>query len=154
SGPHTVQGQTPLNMRWFGYDAKSVSGYWGALESAERSAEQRFLKLDLLFPVFYGGALAFSLVTASAMLGKPAHAGWVIAPVVVTVVADWVENLVQLNQLRNYIERGEEGLVAGWIKLASTATIVKLIFFSISGLTLVTLLTLVVIKIMSTKSVP
>ena len=96
--------------------------------------------MDLVFPTLYGTALAVSLVTASAMLGSPVHVAWVVAPVVVTVLADWVENLVQLDQLRNYIESGETGLVARWIHVASTATIIKLLFFSISSLALLVLL--------------
>lgn len=140
SGRPTVEDQKPLNQRWFGYDTKAVNGYWSALDKPGRRAEQRFLELDLVFPTLYGTALAVSLVTASAMLGSPVHVAWVVAPVVVTVLADWVENLVQLDQLRNYIESGETGLVARWIHVASTATIIKLLFFSISSLALLVLL--------------
>ena len=140
SGRPTVEGQKPLNQRWFGYDTKAVDGYWGALDTPGHRAEQRFLELDLVFPTLYGTALAVSLLTASAMLGGPVPVAWVVAPVVVTVVADWVENLVQLDQLRNHIESGEKGLVTRWIRVASTATIVKLLFVSISSLALLALL--------------
>ena len=136
SGPHTVDGQTPLNQRWLGYDAGAAAGYWKALGEAGRlAAEPRFLELDLVFPTLYGTAFAVSLVTASAKLGCPLHVAWVIAPVVVTVIADWVENLVQLDQLRDVT-----ALDPKWIRVASTATIVKLLFFSISSLALIVLL--------------
>jgi hypothetical protein len=138
SGRHTVSNQKPLNHR-LGYDTNAVDRYWGGLDLPGRLAEQRFLELDLVFPVLYGTALAVSLLTASAMLHGRIHAAWLIAPVVVTVVADWVENLVQLAQLQNYIESGKKGLAAGWIHLASAATIVKLVFFSISSLAVLAL---------------
>jgi hypothetical protein len=143
SGPHTVDGQKPLNQRWLGYDADDVAGYWSALGEARRLAEQRFLQLDLVFPTLYGTAFAVSLVTASAKLGCPLHVGWVIAPVVVTVIADWVENLVQLDQLRDYVTSDKKDVTAldpKWIRVASAATIVKLFFFSISALALLVLL--------------
>ena len=128
SGRHTVRDQKPLNQR-LGYDTKAVDRYWRELDTpARRRAEQRFLELDLVFPVCYGTALVVSLLTASAILGRPVRAAWLIVPVVVTVAADWVENLVQLDQLRSYINDGEKGLVPGWIHVASTATTVKLAF--------------------------
>jgi hypothetical protein len=145
SGRQTVNDQKPLNQR-LGYDTKAVERYWGALDPPARRAEQRFLELDLVFPVFYGTALAVSLLTASAMLGGRVHATWLIAPVGVTVVADWAENLVQLDQLRNYIEAGEKGLAPGWINVASTATAVKLLFFSISSLALLALLVTLILR--------
>ncbi|HMH48691.1 MAG TPA: hypothetical protein VK548_00550 [Candidatus Acidoferrum sp.] len=144
SGPHTVAGQKPLNQRWLGYNAEAVAGYWKALGEAGRlAAEPRFLELDLVFPTLYGTAFAVSLLTASAKLGCPLHVAWVIAPVVVTVIADWVENLVQLDQLRDYIKSDKKDVTAldpKWIRLASTATSVKLIFFVISSLALIVLL--------------
>lgn len=145
SGRQTVSDQKPLNQR-FGYDTRAADRYWAALDTAARRAEQQFLELDLVFPVFYGTALAVSLLAASAMLGGPVHAAWLIVPVIVTVVADWVENLVQLDQFRNYIEAGEKGLTPGWIHVASTATIVKLLFFSISSLALLALLVTLLLR--------
>lgn len=143
SGRRPLDDQKPLNQR-LGYDTKDVDRYWGALDKSARRAEQRFLEWDLLFPVFYGTALAVSLLTASATLGGRVRAAWLIVPVVVTVVADWTENLVQLEQFRNYIEVGEKGLAGGWIRVASTATIVKLLFFSISSLALLALLVMLI----------
>lgn len=140
SGRHTVDGQKPLNQRFLGYETREVDRYWGVLDTTARRAEQRFLELDLLFPTFYGTALGVSLLIASARLGRPVHAVWLIVSVVVTVVADWTENLVQLDQLRNYIGAGEKGLAAGWVRVASTATVVKLLFFSLSSLALLALL--------------
>jgi len=139
SGRHTTVNLKPLNQR-LGYDTQAVAQYWGAINSSGRRAEQRFLELDLVFPTLYGLALAISLLSASAMLRGSVHAAWFIVPVVVTVVADWIENLVHLDQLRNYIESGEKGLSAGWVQLASTATIVKLLFGGISFLVLFALL--------------
>ena len=87
SGRQTVPNQKPLNQR-LGYDTEAVDRYWGALDPPARRAEQRFLELDLVFPVFYGTALAVSLLIASAMLGGPVHPVWLIVPVVLTVGAD------------------------------------------------------------------
>ena len=142
SGRRFVTGQKPLNQR-LGYDLKAVDRYWRALDRPARRAEQRFLTLDLVFPIFYGAALAASLLMASALLSGGTYAVWMVVPVLVTVVADWVENLVQLDQLRSYIESGEAGLAAGWIRLASGATIVKLLSFSISFRALLVVLALI-----------
>jgi hypothetical protein len=135
-----VNGQTPLNTRWRGYDTETVASYWGALDETGRRAEGRFLEFDLVFPTLYGGALAASLATASAMLGGPVHVAWLIAPVVVAMAADWVENLVQLEQLRKFVQSGKKGLAAGGIRLASAATMVKLLFSVIASLALLGLL--------------
>ena len=64
------------------------------------------------------------------MLGKTFSPVWLIGPAALTMIADWTENLVQLNQLRLYIESGKDGLEPRWIQIASVATIVKLFFFS------------------------
>lgn len=135
SGRRTVPKQKPLNGR-LGYDLDAVDRYWGALDKSGLEAEQRFLALDLIFPVFYGGALAASLLMASAMLERPLATAWLVVLVVVTVVADWRENLVQMEQLRRFIEAKRSGLVARRIRAASLATIVKLVFFSLSYLAL------------------
>lgn len=145
SGRPTVRDPKPLNQRWLGYGVSVVDVYWRALGPAGRKAELTFLKLDLLFPVFYGGTLAVSLLAASALVGGAIPALWLAVPVALGVVADWTENLTQLDQLQRYIQACEAGapgldaLAAGWIRVASIATIVKLVSFTVAALALVVL---------------
>jgi hypothetical protein len=131
--------QKPLQQR-LGYDAGAMTRYWGALDNTALRLEQHFLELDLAFPFLYGAAVSASLLIAWATLGRPFHPAWLIAPVAVTVFADWTENLVQLGQLRRYIEDGQVGLQPGWIQIASAATILKILFFSGASLFLVGLI--------------
>src|SRR5829696_2216965 len=59
-----------LNERVLGYDVSAVRSLWGALQCEPCSdgkpslldREQAALRLDLLFPVLYGAALAVSLL--------------------------------------------------------------------------------------------
>ena len=135
----------PLNQR-FGYDVGEVTRHWGALDDAAFGAEQRFLELDLVFPFLYGAALATSLLIGWATLGRPFHPAWLLAPVAVTMLADWTENLVQLGQLQHYREGGGAALQAGWIPVASTATILKLLFFYGSSLFILVLMGVMVVR--------
>lgn len=95
-------------------------------------SEQHFLKIDLFFPVFYGAALVTSLLMVWEMLGRPFSPAWILAPVAITAVADWTENLVQLAQLARFTN--DKPLQASWIQLASLATILKLVFFTLSSM--------------------
>jgi len=119
----------PLNQRLRGYDADKVNRYWGALDETALRSEQCFLELDLVFPFLYGAALFTSLLMAWVTLGRPFHPLWITVPVVVTVLADLTENLIQLGQFGRYIEASEASLQIGWIQVASTATVLKLLFF-------------------------
>jgi hypothetical protein len=122
------------------YDVGTVSRQWGKLQEAGLlSIERYFLELDLAFPFLYGGALAMSLLMAWASLGRPFSPAWLMAPIVVTVVADWTENLVQLAQLNRFQANGAAGLQAGWIGTASIATLLKLVFFCGSCLAVLSL---------------
>jgi hypothetical protein len=126
----------PLNQRFGGYDSAAVSRHWTILrEDNALDAERSFLKLDLVFPLLYGGALAASLLIAWQALGLPFGRAWLIAPVAVTVLSDWTENLVQLGQLRRFME--SKALQASLIQIASAATILKLLFFTVSFLMVV-----------------
>ncbi len=129
--------RTPLNQR-FGYDAAAVDRHWRAIADrpAALEAERLFLELDLVYPIFYGAALASSLLFAWSYLGRPFSPGWAIGPVAVMVIADWIENLVQLTRLRHYADEGIAALSGPWIQIASGATIVKLTCFGIIALVL------------------
>jgi hypothetical protein len=118
-----------LNMRLRGYDRTDVAQLWGVFDRRALDRERRFLQLDLLFPLFYGGAFLAALLRVWKDLGKPFSHAWLIAPVAITVVADWTENMIHLGQLRSYLEKGTEGLQAGWIQIASGATTAKILFF-------------------------
>jgi hypothetical protein len=115
----------PLNMRLNGYTRDDVQTFWKALGPGGRIIEEKFLRWDLFFPVAYGGALAASTLWLLAMVGKRRLVLWALLPVTVTVLADWVENVMQLQQLGRY-DSGVELQVEA-IRLASAATIVKLL---------------------------
>ena len=122
-------GAEPLNQRKRGYDVPDVIADWSERDLA---AERRFLIVDLLFPPVYGAAFAYSLYVAARYLGWSLE-WWHFAPIAVFVIADWIENSVQLAQLGRFVERqkagraaeGNAGLQEGWIRIASAATIIK-----------------------------
>ncbi|HEY3475236.1 MAG TPA: hypothetical protein VGK56_11545 [Anaerolineales bacterium] len=122
--------QTPLNMRLHGYDTTDAAQLWGILDERARDSERRFLQLDLLFPLFYGGAFLIALLRVWTDLGKPFSRVWLIAPVVIAVLTDWTENLIHLAQLELFVEKGKEGLHSVWIQIASAATTIKIVFFA------------------------
>jgi hypothetical protein len=115
----------PLNLRLH-YDVNRVDYFWGALGKSGQLAEQRFLEEDLTFPLIYGGALMLSL---GWMLWK-SELSWspwlVMLPVVLGMIGDWIENVIQLDQLQRYINAGKNGLDAGAIFRSSLATDIKL----------------------------
>ena len=116
-----------LNMRILGYDTNAVERHWSALDERALRSERRFLELDLIFPAFYGAALAFALWRAT---GAAFSRIWIIILVAITMIADWTENLTHLSQLHLYMESGPTGLQPEQIQIASVATIVKLLFFA------------------------
>jgi len=99
-----------------------------------------------VFPFLYGAALAGALLLAWVALGRPFHPLWFISPVVITALADWTENIVQLSQLQRYVEKGKSGLEAPWVQTASIATVLKLVFFSGASLLLVCLVVWMVLR--------
>lgn len=135
----------PINQRWFGYGSDTVKSYWCWLTPEGREAERKFLALDLLFPFFYGGALAASQWWVWMVLERPFHPAWIVAPLVMIMIADWLENLIQLAQLRHYVSSNEQDVQGLWIQVSSCATIVKLwltsgLYISLAGLILTMLL--------------
>ena len=126
---------TPLNRR-FGYDAVAVDRHWAALDASAREHERVFLLLDLIFPFLYGGAFAASLLIGWASLGRPFRPALLLGLVLVMVLADWGENLIQLDQLGRYASDGGSALQDGWIRLASAATMVKWLGVAGSTITL------------------
>src|SRR5262249_22963774 len=96
-------------------DTRAVDSYWKSLNIEGRGGERRFLELDLVFPFLYGGVFAAALLAAWIQLGRPCDPVWVVLPVIVTVVADWTENLVQLGQLGRY-QPDAATLDPGWIQ--------------------------------------
>ncbi len=129
----------PLNLRWFGYGTEAAMEFWAKLGEVGRQAEKRFLLLDLVFPLFYGGALAASLWWIWVTLGRPFHPAWIVAPLAMILTADWMENLIQLTQLRRYVSSNEGRIQDLWIQISSCATIIKLwltsgLYVSLAGL--------------------
>ncbi len=116
----------PLNMR-FHYDKAAAETYWEGFADVRR--ELVFLRLDLAFPLLYGGTLAASLWIAHNRLGLGFSPLWILAPVGLIVLADWTENLIQLDQLRKFLAKGSPAVQAGPIQVASAATASKLALF-------------------------
>jgi hypothetical protein len=145
--------QTPLNQRFLGYDRAAVQRHWGALAidppllRSERSA----LLLDLIFPLLYGAALVASLLLCRRWLQPPFDCGWLLLPVAIGVLADWTENLVQLKQIRRFqeAEAAPEALEDGWIRVASVATQVKLLFLGGSALILLILVLVLLFRMLA-----
>ena len=128
----------PLYSRFGGYDKDEVKLYWKALYPDAIKDEKRFLYLDLLFPLFYGSALITSILLAWIRLNRPLSLIWFILPVIITMLSDWNENLIQLQQIKRFHSLEElENLESEWISVASTATRFKLYFFVISYLLLI-----------------
>ena len=129
-----------LNMRFLGYDTDAVARHWGALDDRALQSERRFLELDLIFPTFYGAALSFALWRAWNAASVNYSPLWIIVLVAITMIGDWIENLIHLSQLRLYVENGKGSLQPGFIQVASAATSIKLFFF-MGALVLIVILT-------------
>lgn len=125
-GCREVDAKVPLNLRLCGYSAEDAGAHWRQLKDGQLDAERRFLEIDLVYPFLYGGAILAGLLLGRAWLGSPFEALWLVLPVALTAVADWVENLVQLGQLQRFRAAGAEAIDGGWIQLASIATVVKI----------------------------
>ena len=117
---------TSLDLRWFGYGTSMARKYWTWLAAARRQAERTFLTLDMLFPVFYGGALAASLSWIWVTLDRPFHPAWIVAPLAVILIADWTEQLIDLAQLCQYASVNTGHLDGLWIRLSGCSTTIKL----------------------------
>lgn len=119
----------PLNLRVKGYDVTAVVRHWRPIKADARAdaAERAFLRLDLIFPLAYGAALVASLLIAWRLLGRPLPIAVLISPVVAAMVADWIENTIQIRQLASYIPGDESSLDGAAIHLASAATTVKIV---------------------------
>ena len=131
----------PLNQR-LSYGVNDVAAFWGALRHDGDVVEQRFLEFDLVFPTLYGATLVASLIWLSRR--ARCRSGILIAPVAIGVVSDWSENLVQLEQLRNYMTLGPAGLDAAAVRMASFATATKLLSLGAAYLLLFALAVLVI----------
>jgi hypothetical protein len=127
-------GEAPLNVRWRGYDAEDAARVWRLLDAPAPAGgryldmERRFLRLDLAFPLCYGAALLAGMWLAWRADGRGPMLPWLALPVVVNVLADWTENSLQLQQLARF-EAGRL-LDPGAVRVASAATIVKLVAFT------------------------
>ncbi len=125
---------TFLNVRIKGYGVSDATQLWQAISDATDGdglrSEMTLLKLDLVFPLFYGAALLISLLMTWEMLGQPFGMAWLFVPVVTTIVADWIENGVQIGQLQRFMAGAP--LQDGLVRIASYATTAKLLFFALT----------------------
>jgi hypothetical protein len=117
------------------YDADKATERWKALrDKGALAAERAMLRIDLLFPLFYGVALGVGLWFSARGLGL-AGIATLLAPVLLMMVADWTENAIQLAQLSRF--EAPSDVSASWIAIASVATCLKLAL--VGGLTLLNL---------------
>ena len=132
-------GEKPLYMR-SGYSSQDVGKYWDALNQAKvLSIESNLLKLDLFFPILYGGALLTSILAVWRTLGQPPFWNLAVIPVWLAVLADWTENSSLLYLLQSYMKDTTASPNAGLVHIASTATILKFIFIGLSWIALLSL---------------
>jgi hypothetical protein len=124
----------PLYRRCQGYDVNAVHRHWMAFDPRALGNERLFLLVDLLFAVVYGAAFVISLGVARRGMTAALTSVWILgnACVVLTVIADWTENVFQLGQLDRYIRQGISGLQSAKIQIASYATQAKLVLFTLS----------------------
>ena len=140
----------PLHFRVSTYDAEQVRAYWSWLGSEGRRAEHRFLEADLVFPVIYGGAILLALFFLRKGFDRHFRPRWLVVPVGGTMAADWIENLVHLQQLRRFLK--EEPVQAAWLQLSSLATTTKIVFFTFSALLLLAMVTWRIIRLFRRQS--
>ena len=129
----------PLHLRWLGNGMDAAKRLWSWLNDAGRETGETFLTMDLLFSFVHGGALAASLSWVWMTLGCPFHPIWIVAPLALTLTADWTEHLIQLAQLRHYLSSNGGRIQSLWIEIYGCATIIKLwltsgLYMSLLGL--------------------
>ena len=130
-------GEKPLYVR-SGYNAEDAREYWSALDQAGAlSTEARLLKVDLFFPIFYGGALLAGILAAWRAMGRPRFWNLAAVPVWLAVLADWMENSSLLYLLRSFMKGADLAQHAGLVQFASTATRLKFLFIGVSWAALI-----------------
>ena len=129
-----AEDRVPLSWRYRGYDLAAVHRHWApvAQDAHAIMCANRYLRMNLLFPFLYCGALAVSCMMLASMIDRSVSLVLGLATLVLagTLLSDLTESLVLIAQFRRYIETGESNLSEKWIWVASTATKTKLIFFA------------------------
>lgn len=115
-----------LNLLRLGSGGGAGKRFWSWLNDAGRQAGEKFLTMDLLFAVTYGGALAASLWWVWVTVGHPFHPAWIVAPLAMMLIAEWTEYLIQLAQLRQYVASDESRIQHVWIQISSCETTLRL----------------------------
>ena len=129
------QNPKPLYARFCGYDKDSALLYWKSIRGKGQIAELNcFLLSDLALPLVYGSAFGFSIWTFWSSLDEPLSLYWLFLPLLVTMVADWTENTIQLLQLRRFVNSGKDKVQSMSIRIASLATTLKLALFVVTAI--------------------
>jgi fumarate reductase subunit C len=135
-----IKDKLPLNFRIYGYNKSHASEYWRVLTSDESAlkSEGKSLRLDFFFILLYGLTTIYSSWYLWNTLDKlkPLPIVLILLPIIITMIADCVENTTLLKQLEQFTKSGDEGLQYRSIRLASIATQVKLVSFVIAYLVL------------------
>lgn len=120
---------TPLYMRYQGYDKGEVVEFYDTLSNEDKNFlqyEKKYQTLDLIFPLVYGCTLIFCIYMYASWLGRLNLLLWLISPVVITMLADWLENSMMLKQLHLYTKGNLSLMSEQAIAIASYATQVKI----------------------------
>lgn len=118
---------TPLGMRWqSGYTKETAIEYWKTLSEREPdlSTERKFLLIDLVFPFIYGGAFFATLLYATTSNHHPVPPALLLLLIAAIALADWIENLIQLQQIKLFAQN-EADVNVLQIHIASIATRIK-----------------------------
>ena len=117
-----------LAQRRLGYSEAEAREYWTALERRPGGlmAQKRFLQIDLLFALLLAAAIAFSTISGWAELGRPWNLFVFLVPVLLYLLADWLETSLHLRAVSMMVEAGSNVPIDdGTIRLSSYATIAK-----------------------------
>lgn len=96
-----------------GHTVKDVKTYWQILGLDEKVIELRLLKMDLVFPLIYGGTFLYSYHLASTLIIQSFPFATGVSLVVIAIFADWAEDLILIDQFKRSIHSDRHDTVSG-----------------------------------------
>ena len=101
-----------IHTRFAGYDIEAVRTQSKELGTEGLAAYRRMLRWDLLFPIVYGSALIWTITRLWALIAPDTPTcTWVFLLPLVTMVADWSENIILLSQTKSLAEKPSPGAI-------------------------------------------
>lgn len=138
-----LPGKNQLNrMFWLSYDLDYVARLWGVIATKENAvkSEKKILLFDLVFPLVYATGFLLPLLYFRQRVNLPTSFENLLLPLVIVVLADWLENTLHIHQFSRFSQRGKASLSPLLIAISSVATRVKITFFVINCLILFALI--------------